>query len=203
MKRDFLKEQGLTEEQINAVMAQYGQEVNPLQDQIHNLTAERDGYVKQLGERDNQLKDLSAKAKGNEELQATIDKLKKSAQEAETNYHNELAKQQKSFAIDKALTGAGALNNKAVSALLNMDNVEYKEGTLTGLDDQLTALKESDGYLFKQETQQPQDTGKVTITAGQPKPNTGAKIDLSKATYQEIMAFKEEHPQEYAELAEQ
>lgn len=166
MKRDFLKEQGLSDEQINAVMAQYGQEVNPLQDQIHNLTAERDGYVKQLGERDNQLKDLSAKAKGNEELQATIDELKKSAQEAETNYHNELAKQQKFFAIDKALTGAGALNNKAVSALLDLDKVEMKDGSLTGLDEQLTALQESDSYLFKQEDSQKG----IHITPGQPNP---------------------------------
>ena len=202
MKREFLKEQGLSDEQVNAVMAQFGQEVNPLQDKIQNLTAERDGYVKQLGERDNQLKELSEKAKGSEELQATINQLKESAKQAETNYQQELAKQQKSFAIDKALTGAGALNNKAVSALLNMDNVEFKEGTLTGLDDQLTALKESDGYLFKRETQQPQDTGKVQITVGQPKPSTSASIDLSKASYQEIMAFKGEHPQEFAELTD-
>lgn len=167
MKRDFLKEQGLSDDQINAIMAKYGQEVNPLQDKIQNLTAERDGYVKQLDERDSQLKELATKAKGNEQLQATIDELKKSAKEAEITYQTELAQQQKSFAIDKALTTAGALNNKAVSALLDLDKVDVKDGKLTGLDEQLAALKESDAFLFRTKEPQP-NSGKVQITTGQP-----------------------------------
>ncbi|MEO5283738.1 hypothetical protein ABC389_06955 [Limosilactobacillus sp. WILCCON 0053] len=47
----------------------------------------------------------------------------------------------------------------------------------------------------------PQPKGGVQITGGQPKPtNTGAKIDFAHASYQEIKAFKDEHPQEYADL---
>lgn len=82
--------------------------------------------------------------------------------------------------IDKALTSTGAHNNKAVSALLNLDEVTIKDGVLDGLDKQLEALKESDGYLFKQsEESKPQPKSGVQITGGQPKPtNTGAKIDL-------------------------
>lgn len=115
-----------------------------------------------------------------------------------------MLEQQKTFLIDKALTSAGAHNNKAVSALLKLDDVVVKDGALDGLDKQLDALKESDGYLFKQAEEPKPQPNKVQITGGQPKPtNVDTKIDFAHASYQEIKAFKDAHPQEYANLTEE
>ena len=68
MKREELKEHGLSEEQINFVMAQNGKDVNALNDKINGLTSERDGLQKQIDDRDEQLTTLKKSAKDNVEL---------------------------------------------------------------------------------------------------------------------------------------
>lgn len=204
MKREFLKDMKLTDEQIDAIMAENGKDVNGLKEQVNSLTTEKDGLQSQLTERDTQLKDLKGKAKDSDELTAEIEQLQKANKEAKEKYEADLTAQQKSFLVDKALTGAGARNAKAVSSLLDLDSVEVKDGQLSGLDEQLKSLRESDGYLFKEDPQpsEPQPQGGVRITGGQPKPGSAPKIDMAHASYQEIKAFKEAHPNDFAALTQ-
>ena len=150
MKREFLKDLGLSDDQINSIMSAHGKDVNGLNEQINSLTAEKNGLQSQLNDRDEQLKGLKSQVKDSDELTAKINELEKANKTAKEKYAADLLAQQKSFLVDKALTSAGAHNNKAVSALLNLDDVTVKDGALDGLDKQLEALKESDGYLFKQ-----------------------------------------------------
>lgn len=205
MKREFLKKMELTDGQIDAIMAENGKDVNGLKEQVNSLTTEKDGLQSQLTDHDAQLKDLKGKVKGSDELTAEIDKLQKANKEAKAKYESNLTAQQKSFLVDKALTGAGARNAKAVSSLLDLDSVEVKDGQLTGLDDQLKALRESDGYMFKEDPQptKPQPQGGVQITGGQPKPESAPKIDMAHASYQEIKAFKEAHPDDFASMTQE
>ena len=70
MKREFLKNMELTDEQIDAIMAENGKDVNGLKEQVNSLTTEKDGLQSQLTERDTQLKDL--KGKDSAELTADI-----------------------------------------------------------------------------------------------------------------------------------
>lgn len=205
MKREFLKNMELTDEQIDAIMAENGKDVNGLKEQVNSLTTEKDGLQSQLTERDTQLKDLKGKVKDSDELTTEIDKLQKANKEAKEKYEADLTAQQKAFLVDKALTNAGARNAKAVSSLLDLDSVEVKDGQLTGLDDQLKALRESDGYMFQENQQpnEPQPQGGVQITGGQPKPESKPKIDMTHASYQEIKEFKEAHPDDFAALAQE
>lgn len=205
MKREFLKDMKLTDEQIDAIMAENGKDVNGLKEQVNSLTTEKDGLQSQLTERDTQLKDLKGKVKDSDELTAEIDKLQKANKEAKEKYEADLTAQQKSFLIDKALTNAGARNAKAVSSLLDLDSVEVKDGQLIGLDDQLKALRDSDGYMFKEDPQpnETQPQGGVQITGGQPKPESAPKIDMAHASYQEIKEFKEAHPDDFAALTQE
>ena len=50
--------------------------------------------------------------------------------------------------LDVAIAKSNPKNAKALKALLEIKNIKLEDGKLTGLEDQLTALKESDGYLF-------------------------------------------------------
>lgn len=205
MKREFLKDMKLTDEQIDAIMAENGKDVNGLKEQVNSLTTEKDGLQSQLTERDTQLKDLKGKVKDSDELTAEIDQLQKANKEAKEKYEADLTAQQKSFLVDKALNSAGARNAKAVSSLLDLDSVEVKDGQLTGLDDQLKSLRDSDSYLFKEDPQQkePQPKGGVQITGGQPNPESAPKIDMAHASYQEIKEFKEAHPDDYAAMTQE
>ncbi|MFD1425497.1 phage scaffolding protein [Kroppenstedtia sanguinis] len=113
--------------------------------------AEVKEYKNQLQERDAQLKELGAKAKGHDELSAKIEELTAQNEKVKQEYEQKIQQQAFDHALSSALTGAKVKNEKAVRALLDTENIKMKEDKLEGLEDQLKALKESDGYLFESE----------------------------------------------------
>lgn len=152
MKREELKELGLNDDQIAAVMTSYGKEVNPLKEQVDSLTSERDNLKQQVSDRDGQLDDLRKNAGKNEELEATIKQLQEDNKAATAKYQNDLAAKEKGFKIEGALRDAKAKNVKAVLSLIDTEKVSVKkDGTLDGLTDQIEAVKKSDSYLFDAE----------------------------------------------------
>ncbi|MGM0970334.1 MAG: phage scaffolding protein [Bacillota bacterium] len=109
----------------------------------------------QLDERDQQLSTLQKQAKGNEELQNAIEQLQEENKKVSEEYQQKLDKQAFDFAIESALRDAKAKNIKAVKANLNVDGLKFSDDKVIGLDEQLTALKESDSYLFETENESP------------------------------------------------
>jgi DNA repair exonuclease SbcCD ATPase subunit len=102
----------------------------------------------QLKDRDSQLEDLSKKAAGNEDLLKQINDLQESNKQTAIDYQEKLDKQAFDFSLEKALADAKAKNPKAVKALLNTEAIKLDGDKLLGLEEQLKALQESDGYLF-------------------------------------------------------
>lgn len=162
---EILKAQGLNEEQIAAVQNSMNENklyttslenvdvrYEKLQEQKKQLEEASKTYEKQL-------KELSKNNTDNEDLKKQLEQLQLSNKELEEKHSKEMNKLQFDFALDGALAGAKCKNTKALKALLNMDNVKFEEGKLNGLDDQITALKESDAYLFETEQQTPPGSG--------------------------------------------
>ncbi len=54
-------------------------------------------------------------------------------------------------AMEKMLLGAKARNVKAVRALLDLDRIQWEDGSLTGLEEQLDELKQKESFLFAEE----------------------------------------------------
>ena len=160
MKRDFLKQLELTDEQIEKVMSEYGKSVDDLKskaEKADELNTKIDDLNTQLSERDKQLEDLGSKAKGNDELTQQIDELRKQNEETQKEYEQRLEKQAFDHTLEKKLTSEKVRNPKAVKALLDMDTLKLDGEELKGLNEQITTLKESDPYLFEQEqTEEPQ-----------------------------------------------
>ncbi len=116
---------------------------NELNDQVKSLNTEFAG-------RDEQLEGLKQKAGGNEELLQSIEELKAKNGEMKAEYEGKLQSQTKDHQLEQAIASAGAKNAKAIMALLDMEAVTFVDGQFEGLEEQLEALKESDGYLFKE-----------------------------------------------------
>lgn len=55
------------------------------------------------------------------------------------------------------------------SKVLDLDKVSLSDNDLEGLDDQLTALKESDSYLFNVKNEPQPTKSPVNVVSGQPK----------------------------------
>lgn len=114
---------------------------------------------KTLGERDQQFETLKSSTGNSEELKKTIEELQKTNAEQQKTHEAEIAQLKLDNAVDAALAAAGAKNIKTVKALLDISKVKQGEdGSLNGLDEQLEAVRKSDGYLFA-EKQQPSFKG--------------------------------------------
>lgn len=159
----------------------------------HDETVEENKTLKtQVTERDKQLETLKASAGDNEELKKQIETMKQQNAEQEKAHKAELAQLKLDNAVEAALTAAGAKNNKAVKALLDVSKVKLGEdGKLTGWDDQIKLIQKSDAYLF-QTKQQNQFKGYQPGASGDNKPDT--KVDMSKMTYEELAAYIENNP---------
>jgi vancomycin resistance protein YoaR len=118
-------------------------------DQVNEQKKE---YKKMLEERDKQLKDLSEKAKGNEELQNKIKELEEANKKSADEYEKKIKEQAFNFALENSLRDNKAKNIKAVMALLDLDEIKQDGDKLLGLDTQLEKLRDSDPYLFEDES---------------------------------------------------
>ena len=106
MKREDLKNLGLTDEQIEKVMAEHGKDITSLQEKVNGLTNERDGLKSQLDERDQQLVDLQKNSKNVDDLNEQIKQLQSDNKKANEEWQNKLATQTKNFKIETALREA-------------------------------------------------------------------------------------------------
>lgn len=203
MNREELKALGLSDEQIDKVMASHGKVVNSIKDKadkVEGLESQIEDYQQQIKDRDKQLDNLSKQVKDNEELTAEIDRLKEENKTATQELQDKLDKQAFEFSLEKALSNAGARNPKAVKALLNTDSIKLDGENLLGLDDQLKALQESDAYLFKQE----ETPNSPTIVApGNPNGGQPTTKSIAEMSYQELADLKANNPAQFAELTKQ
>lgn len=170
MNREFLKEQGLTDEQIEAVMKEYGKSIKTykekaekaesLEDQIEQLES-------QIEERDNQLEEL--KKIDVEGLQDKINELQQQNEATKAEYEEKLQKQAFEHKLESTLKDSKVRNVKAVKALLDLESIKLDGDKLLGLDEQLEKLKETDDYLFQQD--EPKEKGPQIVNPGNPQGN--------------------------------
>ena len=130
----------------------------------------------QLGERDRQLEEL--KKLNPEQLQAEISRLQGENTSAKQKYENDLKAAKLSYALESRLNKEGAVNTKAVRALLDDAKISLDGENLVGVDEQLKTLKEKEAWAFKQEN------ASVPGVGGNPPPaaNPGGKANLPAGT---------------------
>lgn len=160
--------------------------------QHEELTKELKAVKASLKERDNQLEELKTAGGDNAELKQQIETLQQQNADQEKAHKAEMAQLKLDNAVEAALTAAGAKNNRAVKALLDMSKVKLGEdGKLSGWDEQLAALQKSDSYLFTA-GQQNNLRGFQPGAASDGNPAGG--VDTSKMNYEELCAYMEQNP---------
>lgn len=200
MKKDFLAQLGLNEEQAQAVLVQYGKDVTSIKASNEQLQTQVDELTTQVGDRDKQLKKLEKAAGDNVELQKEIADLREKNEKQANEWQTKISEQSKNFSISNALRDAGAKNVKAVTALLDMDKVSVDDnGNLIGLSDQVKALQETDAYLFAQKQEEQQVKPKVELFAGG-NPNSATPKDPKNMSLDEQTALYRKDPAQWQSL---
>jgi len=111
-----------------------------------------------------QLEELKKTAGISEQLKTEIDNLKKTLTDKETEFSQKYNARERQYVIDDALKSTKAKNVGALKGALNgkfdFEKAEVKDGKITGLDEVLKGLKETDGYLFTEEETAPAKAGR-------------------------------------------
>lgn len=200
MKRSELEALGLAKEQVDAVIAINGDDIEnakkTAEAEARSAKAEAQSLRDQVQERDKQLEDLKDNAGDNETMKQQIADLQAENTAAKQAHEAEMTRLKVGFAVEKALSGAKAKNVKAVKALLDIEDAKLdKDGNVRGLQEQIDKLLagEDTKFLFEA-TEQNQQTFKgfqPGASAGQ-KPDAG--IDTSKMNYDELCAYLDANP---------
>lgn len=147
MKREQLQALGLTEEQIDKFLATYPNLVP--KSRLDDLINEKKELQSLLDDRDKQLKELEKSTKdNNEELNSQIKSLQEKNKASLEEYNNKMVQLKVDNAIELGLIQNGALNNKAVRALLELEKIKFENDKLVGFDEQIETLKGSEETAF-------------------------------------------------------
>lgn len=197
MTKEQLQALNLTEEQINAIIEDYGKNyVSKAQ-----FNEKNDAYKQAKLEIENLTNDISTLSeanKANEALQSQIKELQDAATQREADYNENIKNMKIDTAITKALSKSGAMNETILTGLLDRTKIAIGEdNTITGIQEQITALKESDPYLFKQDSIKGVVPGDAT-----PKTHDGiTKEQFNKMSYLDRVQLQETNPDLYSELS--
>ena len=178
MKTEDLKAQGLTDEQVNFVMAEYGKDTIALKTKIATLEDDLKVQKGVVEEKNNKIKEFE-----NQDIEA-IKKAEYEKGKAEGNA--EIEKFKFNNALDNALKVAKVKDGKTISGLLDMSKIKLENEKIVGLEEQLQSLMESHDYLFDSDKPLPKFSDKT------PGLNNTSTDEVGVAEMKRIMGLKEQ-----------
>lgn len=154
MKTDFLKELGLDQKQIDAVMKENGKDINGLKTQIGELSTIKD----ELAKTKEQLQKANATIDGFKDY----DEIKQQVADYKTAYEKSESEKKKiqsdynfKSALEAAAKTAKVKDIKTISGLLDLNALKESKNMDTDLKTAIYGLKKDHDYLF--ESEEPRD----------------------------------------------
>lgn len=187
MEREYLKGLGLEDEVIGKIMSEHGKGIQAAKGDLSTALTEVESYKEQLAQRDKDILALKDSSGSKKALEEQIAKMELDYKEEKETLQNKIAETKLNSALDLTLTQANVRNPKAVKALLELDKVKLTDNGLEGLDEQITALKEKESYLFG-------EVGKPPFVNGNNNSNGGGGT-LTKQAIMEIKDTNERQKQ--------
>lgn len=158
--REDLRNIGVDDSKVEEIMSLHGKDVQELKDKEEQLKAQHSEakqevklYKERIDEQNSQLDELRNQVNSGEDLNEKVKALKEANEQKDEQHKQEMNNVKLRYEIDKELDRAGAKNRIAVMALVNQDDVQLSdEDGVKGLSEQLEKLKESDSYLFNDDS---------------------------------------------------
>lgn len=146
MKAEKLKELGLTEEQITAVLKENETDIATEQKKTQSAELERDNYKGQLDTAQTALKEFEGVDV--KELQGKIQTLSNDMAAKEAEYQGKIADMQFTDLLKGEIQKRGGRNEKAIMGILDIQSLKESKDQSKDITAALDAIKESDAYLF-------------------------------------------------------
>lgn len=155
MKTEDLAKQGLTQEQIDFVMAENGKDLKKLQKENETLTADRDTWKEKAETAEETLKTFDGIDPAN--IQKELDGWKKKAEEAEKNAQQQIYQRDFADALKEVISSykfSSEAAKKSVMKEIEDAGLKLKNGKILGVSDLISQIKENDASAFVDETQE-------------------------------------------------
>ena len=152
MKTEQLKEMGLTEEQIAAVMAENGKDVEKVKTQAETEKKRADGLQGQLDDANKEIK--SYEGMDIEGIKKAAGEWKEKAEKADEANKAKIAELENDFAAKDAASGLKFSSESAKRAFigdLRAKKLPIQDGKFLGFDDFLKDYKDTDASAFVDE----------------------------------------------------
>ena len=125
-------------------------------DKFDEKNTEAKNLQEQLEAQTKLVNELKEKGNLSDEYRRQIDELKASLEQKDKDYRAEITGMRKSSAIEKALSEAKAREAKAVMPYLDQAKILVNDdGSVTGLKEQLEAVKKDHSFLFEETSTNP------------------------------------------------
>lgn len=149
MKKEELIAMGLTDEQADKVLGAYTEEMKGFipKARFDEVNDAKKDLEQQIKDRDTQLTELNKKVKGNEDLEKTIKDLQEANKTTKDTYEAKIKEMQIESAIRDKLTDT-KYPDLLITKFDKSKLVVAADGTISGIDEQLTGLKETYKDLF-------------------------------------------------------
>lgn len=190
MKRKFLEDLGLEADVVEKVMIEAGKDVTALKAKVDDLTEQINVKDTTISEKNNKITELE---------KIDVEALKTAEYErGKADGSKEIEVFKKQNALEKALQGCKAKDTSILSKMLDMDKVKFNDKfeIVEGLEEQITPIKESHGYLFENDKPLPKFTSEITAPAN----NTITKDVFNKMGYQDRLKLYNENKNLYDQL---
>lgn len=164
-------------------------------ERFKELVDEKNKLKTDIADRDKQFETLKNSSGDVEAMKEQITTLQAENKSKDEAHAAEIRQMKINSALESALIGSKAKNLTAVKALIkDLDKAELQDdGSIKGLEEQITALKKSDGYLFEEAV-----ATKPSFKGFQPgvakKETTTGKVDMSRMSYDELASYIENNP---------
>ena len=187
MKREFLKDLGLSDEIMDKIMTQYGLDIEKYKTEKRENETKITFLNDKIKEQEKTINTMQIENDAYAKLKQDYDLLQEEKTKNDNGYKQQIREIKLKSGVEKALNSAGAINQKVVIPLLKefLDTAEIDEkGNVNGLEEQIKQIKESEDtkFLFKDiaNTIQGKVPGETLDTP------INAKPDFKNMTYEQI-----------------
>lgn len=154
LKREFLKELDISEENIEKIMAEYGKATEKMKNQLAALTTEKNNLNSQLEEANKQIEsfaDIDV-----EKIKQETEDWKNKFSQAQKEAEKQLSELKFDHALESKLSGYKTKDVGILKGLLKKDELKLTDdGNILGLDDQISKIKNEKAFLFESEDGKP------------------------------------------------
>lgn len=149
MKRDFLKNLGIEDnETISKILDENSADIGRAKGELDTYKTKVTNLENDIKSKETEISTLKTQVADTATLNQKISQLEADKTNLTNELNTKVSQIQKSHAIESGVRDAKARNVKAVIAQLDMDKITFENGELSGLTEQLDALKSGDDTSF-------------------------------------------------------